>query len=744
MKVLRTIAVLSLPVVCSMHILADDQVDSRTHTIVPPATDRAHSEARKTVKSPAPGPGGDPRAWLEDPRGARALEWVRSQNARTLAVLKADPRFSGYYAAALRAANDDGALAGSTFHTGRIVNGWIHGLLKDDAHPLGLWRRATLESFLSADPQWDVLLDLDQLSAAEGRRWDFRFGGLECLPAGRERCLVWLADGGRLEGVYREFDLGTRSFVADGFNLREAFSRAVWWDEDTIILCTDALKREDSKDGTGRLSTSEYPTDVRMWKRGQSLATANIIFQGGPQTASAWPDRYADAGGERVVVVSTNDWEGRMGAWLADAKGSLQPMTLPPSRLQMTLHRGHFVVGLREPWTVAGRMFPAGALISVSLRNITEAAPTVLVLKVPEPREAVYDVWSTQSGVLVSSSYNVNGRLESFQLDKGRWQRRAIALPDHGTIRVSMADTRSETAFVTYQDFLQPITLYVADAAAASVRPLRSEGAPLDGRRFVTEQFEAVSSDGTKIPYFVVRARDLRHDGSSPTLMNGYGGFGLPQYPRYSGVVSRLWIEQGGTYVLANIRGGSELGPAWHQAAIKANRQRVYDDFIAVAEDLVRRKITSPRRLGIEGMSNGGLLVGVMLDQRPELFHAAVAKVPVLDLLRWDLLRGGAYSANEYGSLEISEERAFLERTSPYQNLRARPGFPVPLLMAATDDDNVHPAQARKYVAKAQELGMPVFYYESEEGGHGASITPAGRAQNDAVEFVYLARALMD
>ena len=742
MKVFPTIAIVVLPVVCSLHILADDRVGIEARASAPTATDGAHEDL--TTVQPSSGSEADPLAWLEEPWGERALRWVHSQNERTLALLKADPRFPRYYGAALQAANEGGLLAGSSFHTGRMVDGWVHNLLRDDAHPLGLWRRTTLESFMSADPQWDVLLDLDQLSRAEGRRWDFRLAGLECLRARRERCLVTLADGGRLEGVRREFDLGARSFVADGFNLPEALSRAVWWDQDTIVLVTDALERQQPNVAPARFTASKYPTDVRMWKRGESLATAKIIFRGGPQVASAWPESYVDVGGERVVIVNSYDVEGRMSAGLVDGHGGVQRMTLPPSRMQMALYRGHCLVGLREPWTVAGRTFPAGALISIALDRITEAAPTVLAVKIPEPRESVFDVSSTQSRVLVSSAYNVNGRLEAFEIEDGRWRGRSIPLPNHGTIRVSMADARSETAFVTYQDFLQPTTLYVAAASAARVRSLRTEGAPLDSLRFVTEQFEAVSSDGTKIPYFVVRARDLKHDGRSPTLMNGYGGFGLPLYPRYSAVVSRLWLEEGGTYVVANIRGGSEFGPAWHKAAIKANRQRAYDDFIAVAEDLIRRKITSPRRLGIEGLSNGGLLVGVMLNQRPELFHAAVAKVPALDLLRLDLLGGGEYASTEFGSLKIPEERAFLERTSPYQNLRARPDFPTPLLITATNDDNVHPAHARKYAAKAQNLGLQVFFYESEEGGHGAAITAASRAQNDAIEFVYLARALMD
>lgn len=731
MKLFRNVAILLLPIACALPILS-----SSTATESPSGTD-------DMAVKPVAGPEDDPFVWLEEPRSARALAWVRSHNERTLGVLRADPRFARYYAAALHAVDDKPRIAASTLYSGRALDGWIHNLWQDDAHPIGLWRRATRQSFLSADPKWEVLLDLDRLSAAEGQRWEFRLAGLECLHAGQERCLVSLADGGRTDGVIREFDLGTRSFVTDGFNIREAASNAIWQDEDTILITTDALERHSDREPV-QFTAVKAPTEVKLWKRGQNLADAKVVFRGGAQSAGVGPLQYVDVDGKRLNIVSSTDWEGRTTQWLLDAVGGTQRMTLPPAHLGITLYRGNCIVDLLQDWTTAERTWPAGALISISLEGITGPAPTVRAMKVPGPREAIYDVASTRSGVLVSSSRNVNGRLEKFELKEGQWQGHPIDLPDHGTIRLVMAEPHSGTAFVTYQSFLQPITLYEADVAAGRVRPLRSEAAALDSSRFITEQFEVASSDGTRIPYFVVRARDLNYDGRSPTLMRGYGGFGFPQYPIYSSTVGRLWLEQGGVYVLTNIRGGGEFGPAWHKAAVRAKRQRAYDDFIAVAEDLIRRKITSSRRLGIEGMSNGGLLVGVMLNQRPELFHAAVAKVPVLDVLRFDLLRGGAFTANEYGSLEIPEERAFLESTSPYENLRTRRDFPVPLLLTATNDDNVHPAHARKYAAKMEALGMPVFFYEAGEGGHSASITPAGRANNEAIEFVYLARKLID
>jgi prolyl oligopeptidase len=729
MRLFSATAALALLVTGSLSILAD--------------TEGSGVKEGTAVKS-SPHSEGDPFAWLEEPQGARALAWVRSQNVRTLGALRADPRFARYYEASLRAGSEKPQLAASGLYNGRMVDGWIHDLWKDDEHPIGLWRRATVQSFLSANPHWDILLDLDQLSAAEGHRWELRLAGMECLRARRERCLVSLADGGGVDGVIREFDLATRSFVKDGFNLPEALSNAIWRDEDTVFVATDALERERSKREPVQFTAVKSPTDLRLWKRGQALPEAQVVFRGGEQSAGVAPLQYEDVGGERLSILAVSKWDRQNTYWLLDERGGTQRMTLPAMHLGFALHRGQCIVKLLEDWTIAGRTFPAGALISVSLEGITGDAPAVRVLKIPESRDAMYDVMSTRSGVLASSSHNVNGRLERFELKNDQWQRYQVDLPDHGTIRVIMGEPRSDSAFVTYQSLVQPIAIYAADAATGRVRLLRSEAAGFDNSRFVTEQFEAVSHDGTRVPYFVVRARDLKHDGSSPTLLRGYGGFGFPQYPMYSAAVGHLWLVQGGTYVLANIRGGGEFGPAWHKAAVRANRQRSYDDFIAVAEDLIRRRITSPRRLGIEGMSNGGLLVGVMLNQRPELFHAAVAKVPLFDLLRRDLVRAGGLAASEYGSLDIPEERAFLERTSPYQNVRARPDFPVPLVMTATNDDNVHPANARKYVAKMLDLGMPVFFYEAEEGGHSASITPAGRAENDAIEFVYLARMLAD
>lgn len=739
MRLLCTAPLLALLITASLSILANARADDpATRTSVSTSTEGEEVMDGTAVR---PDPKSDPFAWLEEPQGERALTWVREQNEHTLAVLKADPRFPRYHATALEVAQGKYRLAASNVYSGRLLDGWVHDLWRDDAHPLGLWRRTPLQSFLSVDPKWEVLLDLDKLSAKEGRRWELRLPAVSCLPSRPNRCLISLGDAGRIDGIYREFDLASRSFVKDGFSLAEGESNLVWKDENTVYVTTNL---GESPGPSTQFTAVKSSRAVRLWKRGQELAQATVVLETPKDTLATVPVEYRDINGERLVTVDSVDLLNRAKQWLLDASGTARPMTLPAQHGNLVFHRGYCIVQLLVAWTVAGHTWPAGALVSVPLTEITRAAPTVRPLMIPDPRESIYEVASTPAGVLVTTSSNVNGRLSKFELHDDQWRQHTIALPDHGTIRLVLSEPQSDKAVVTYQSFLQPVTLYEVEVSTNTAQPLRSEGAQFDSARFVTEQFEALSKDGTRIPYFLVRARDLKFDSTSATLLKGYGGFQGSMYPMYLGVVGRLWLQQGGTYVLANIRGGGEFGPAWHEAAVKTNRQRAYDDFTAVAEDLVRRRITSARRLGIEGMSNGGLLVGVMLNQHPELFHAAVAKVPLLDLLRPDLVRGGDHMANEYGSLDVPEERAFLEKVSPYQNMRVRPDFPVPLLMTATNDDNVHPAYARKYAAKMQELGMPFFFYEAIEGGHSASITPEGRAENDAIQFTYLVRALLD
>jgi prolyl oligopeptidase len=430
--------------------------------------------------------------------------------------------------------------------------------------------------------------------------------------------------------------------------------------------------------------------------------------------------------------------------YLAVGPGALQPMTLPPKVELQGISQGELLFRISQDWHISGQSFKTGSLLSMPVAAVSSATPAIRTVLVPGPRDSIEQVAVTQGGVLVALYSNVKGRLLRLHFDGKGWARTDIALPANGSVGIATSDERSDTAFVTYEDFLQPATLYRVAVATVAATPIKSLAPKFAAGRLTVEQLMATSKDGTQVPYFVVRPKDFVANGAAPTLLYGYGGFDVSMLPSYLATTGKLWLEQGGVYVLANIRGGGEFGPAWHEAGLKTHRQVVYDDFIAVAEDLIARRITSTRRLGIEGGSNGGLLMGVMLTQRPELFHAAVVQVPLLDMLRFDKLLAGASWVDEYGSPQVPQERAWLAKMSPYQNLKYAKDYPEVFILTSTKDDRVHPGHARKYAAKLASLHMPFLYYENIDGGHSAAADLRERARRLALEFVYLSERLID
>jgi prolyl oligopeptidase len=679
----------------------------------------------------------DPFLWLEEVEGPRALEWVRAQNERALDVLTSDSRYERYYEAALAIAQDK-----SRIPTGALRDGWVYNFWQDETHVRGVWRRTTLESYETSDPQWQTVLDVDALAAAEGKNWVWK--GASCLP-GSSRCLVKLSDGGKDASVVREYDVEDRRFVPQGFILPEAKSNVVWQDADTLLVSTDW--------GENSLTSSGYPFVVKQWRRGTPLSQATLVHSGTAQDVAVAPFRLDGPQGEVLLgIAEANTFFTSTYYILSGARGgeathsapttTLVRLPLPPKSTVRALQGDQIVFTLEQDWQLGRRKWMSGSLLSLSVADVEAAAPRVRLIFAPGPRESIDDVALTRAGLLIASYKEVRGRLFRASYKGGRWTKTRLPIPDTGTVGIVTADERADVAFVTYQDFLQPTTLYRVAVNTGEVAPVKSLPAKFDASRFTTEQFHAVSKDGTRVPYFVVRPRDMVADGKNPTLLYAYGGFQVSMLPSYSGTLGQLWLEQGGVYVLANIRGGGEFGPAWHQAGLKTNRQVVYDDFIAVAEDLIRRQITSPEHLGIQGGSNGGLLMGVMLTQRPDLFNAVVVQVPLLDMLRYHQLLAGASWVDEYGSPDVPEERAWLERLSPYHNLEKRERFPVPFLLTSTKDDRVHPGHARKYAAKLEALGMPFLYYENMDGGHSAAANLRERAKRQALEFTYLAQRL--
>jgi len=670
----------------------------------------------------------DPFLWLEDVEGERALTWVRAQNERSLKQLQSDPRFEKFYQAALAIAEDK-----SRIPYGTLRNGWVYNFWQDETNVRGLWRRATRESYETQAPSWQTLLDLDELAKKEGKNWVWK--SVTCLPPEGNRCMVKLSDGGKDASVYREFDITTREFVASGFVVPEAKTDLIWQDVDHLVVATDW--------GEGTLTTSGYPFIVKRWARGTPLSEAREIHRGEPDDVAVSPFDIDGGNGARILGISEADTFFTASYFTLTPEG-IARVTLPPKATPRALFRNELVFTIEQDWEIGGRKYATGSLLSMPASETSSATPTLRLVLAPGPRDSIEEVAATRSGLLVASYSNVRGQLLRCSFDGKAWASSRLPLNDNGAVGIASADADEDVAYATYTDFLQPTTLYAVNTAEGAAKAIKTLPPKFDASRYLTEQFEAVSKDGTRVPYFVVRSRDRKADGEAPTLLYAYGGFQVSLTPSYSATLGQLWLDQGGVYVLANIRGGGEFGPAWHDAGLKLKRQVVYDDFIAVAEDLIRRKITSPRRLGIQGGSNGGLLMGVMLTQRPELFRAVNVQVPLLDMLRYHVLLAGASWVDEYGSPDVPAERAWLEKLSPYQNLTKRAEFPLPFIETSTKDDRVHPGHARKYAAKLESLGMPFLYYENIDGGHSAAANLRERAKRIALEFTYLSQRLID
>ena len=685
---------------------------------------------------PAPAASDDPFIWLEQPESPRALDWVHRENARTLGVLQADPRYEAYYREALRIATATDRIPTPAFHglTDQIDNFW-----QDRTHVRGLWRRTSLKSYASANPEWRTILDVDALAAAEKANWVYH--GADCLQPDERLCLVSLSDSGKDADSVREFDAEAGAFVDGGFHLPDGKQHVTWLDHDTLLVARDW--------GPGTMTQSGYAFVVKALRRGQSLDQARELVRGTPSDVTVQPAVLRDVDGRieaalaiRGVSFFDNEY------WLlGDAAGlRAQPVRLPlPPRSEIqTTFKGMLLVTLQQDWPEHG--LRQGDLFSLDLaalkRDPQTAAPS-LVFR-PGPRQSIDGLTRTRDHLVMTLMNNVRGEALTWSYQAGRWSQARLDLPANVSLGLGSASSRDDRVFVGVTGFLDPSSLWLANAANGKVERVKSSPARFEAAGLEVEQLQATSTDGTQIPYFVVHRKGLKLDGTNPTLLYAYGGFQISMTPSYSGALGKLWLEHGGVYVLANIRGGGEFGPAWHNAGLKENRQRVFDDYASVAKDLIARKITSPRRLGIEGGSNGGLLMGVTMTQHPELFNAVVVQVPLFDMLRFTQIAAGASWVGEYGDPNIAEQRAYIARYSPYQAIKAGVRYPEPFFVTSTADDRVGPGHARKAAAKMQALGYPFYFYENTEGGHAASANLQETARRQALEFVYLTRKLMD
>ena len=672
----------------------------------------------------------DPYTWMEEIQGERALAWAKAENERSLKVLEADPQFAGLHADALAIVNAKDRIPAVGF----AGNDELRNFWQDPEHVRGIWRRTTLASYRSDAPEWELLLDVDALATKENANWVWK--GVTCLPPEDRLCLVSLSDAGKDAVTVREFDTRTKAFVPGGFSLAEGKHGLTWLDADTILVATEWEK--------GQLTPSGYPYIIKSVKRGQALSEATELFRGDQKDVGADPFVLRDADGAVQAAMATRYIDTFTSAYYFIGGQPSVKLPLPLKSTIRGLVQGKLVFTLEEDWP--DRNLKEGDLAAYDLAALKadpgNAVPQ-LVLR-PGARESIEEVASTRTRLVVALYENVKGAIVVLDPKDGAWTRsRLDQLPGNSSVGIVSTSDRSDRLVASVEGFLTPTTHWLADGATGHVERLKALAPRFDASNLVVEQYEASSKDGTKIPYFVVRQKGVDFVGAAPTLLYAYGGFQISMTPWYSGVIGKLWLERGGNFVVANIRGGGEFGPAWHNAGLKENRQRVYDDFFAVSEDLIARKITSARRLGIMGGSNGGLLMGVAMTQHPEFYHAIVIQVPLFDMIGYTHIGAGASWVGEYGDPAIPAERAVIEKYSPYQKLAAGKAYPEVFLETSTADDRVHPAHARKAAARLKELGYPYFYYENMEGGHSAGANLNQVALTDALEYTYLSRKLM-
>ncbi|MFN7112414.1 MAG: prolyl oligopeptidase family serine peptidase [Brevundimonas sp.] len=702
-------------------LLASTSLTSVSMAQTAPASDFATSEAT------------DPYVWLEDVEGERAMAWVKDQNARSLGVLQGDPRYEPLHQQALEIVQARDRIPAPGFtHDGHIDNFW-----QDAEHVRGVWRRTTLESYKTAEPLWETVLDIDALAEAESANWVYK--GSTCLAPEERYCLISLSNGGKDAVTLREFDTVTRSFVEGGFVLPESKGGATWLNKDTLLIARDF--------GVGTLTNSGYPMVVKRMTRGQSLDQADVLFMGEPTDVSVSGYTLRDADGvlKATLINRSIDFYSSETYRVTD-DGAVVKLALPAKSDITGLVAGKLVVSLKQDWTApSGQAFKSGDLIAWPLDAWLDdqATPAVLVLR-PTDRQAVEGVNATRNTLVVALYDNVRGSVRIYRPGETEWTHTTLDLPQNVSVGVGSASETDDKVFVSVTGYLNPSSLWLADAATGAVDQVKSMPAKFDAMGMTVDQHEARSADGTMIPYFVVHKADMPMDGSNPTLLYGYGGFESSLLPGYSATVGKLWLERGGVYVIANTRGGGEFGPRWHEAALQQNRQRAHEDFQAVALDLIARNITSQPKLGVMGGSQGGLFMGAMLTQRPDLINAAVIQVPLFDMLRFHKLLAGASWIGEYGNPDVPEQRAWIQAYSPYQNLRAGQPYPEVFIHTSTKDDRVHPGHARKAAARLEELGYSVLFYENTDGGHAAGANLRETARRLALEYTYLSRRLMD
>ena len=671
----------------------------------------------------------DPYLWLEEVQGDKALAWVRERNAVSTALLQAQPLFADNRAKVLEVLNNRDQIPRVTRRGDYLYNFW-----RDAKNSRGLWRRTHLEEYRKVQPKWDVLIDLDALGKAENENWVW--GGSDCLAPDYNRCLISVSRGGADAKVTREFDIAKREFVKDGFYLPEAKSQLDWVDINTVYVGTDF--------GPGSMTRSGYARIIKRWKRGTPISEAQFVYEAKESDVAAFATVDKTPNFERTIFGRSADFYNTEINVLVD--GKLVKID-KPSDASLSWQREWAFLLLKSDFKLAERTYKSGSLLAIKFDALMRGERSFELLFEPTATRSLSrsGPTTTRDFLLLNILDNVSGRIEELQYLGGKWQRREVKAPSPGALgAVGMHDPfvkddpLANHYSMSYLDFLTPASLYLSKAGSDERELLKRNPTFFDSTGMRAEQRFATSKDGTQVPYFVVYPKGVKTDGTNPTVLYGYGGFQISMTPFYSGGWGTTWLQRGGVFVVANIRGGGEFGPTWHQSAIKQNKQKSYDDFAAVAEDLIKAGITKSQHLGIMGGSNGGLLVGAVMVQRPELFGAVVCSVPLLDMQRYHKLLAGNSWMAEYGNPEKADEWAYISQYSPYHNVKKGVKYPKVLFATSTRDDRVHPGHARKMAARMLEQGHDVLYFENIEGGHGGASNNEQRANLVALENTFL------
>ncbi|SRX74480.1 prolyl oligopeptidase family serine peptidase [Aequorivita antarctica] len=674
----------------------------------------------------------DKYLWLEEVDGKEALQFVEKQNKATVAELSAEKNYQDIYDKNLAILNSTEKIAYPTIHGNYAYNFW-----KDQDHVRGIWRRSKLESYKSGNPVWETLLDIDKLSAQDNKKWVYK--GSYGLYPDYNRFLIQLSNGGGDAVYIKEFDVNKKQFIENGFSIDEAKSSAAYLDENNLIVSNDF--------GEGTMTTSGYARQVKLWKRGTLLKDAQLIYEAETTDVLATGFIIHDGDKQYTLLVKASSFlSAQLSVWLNNKR---IPLDIPEDAAigavayeRLIIKDNQFVIQLKSDWTVNNKTYTTGTLISLNFTELLKGNKDIKVILKPDEFSSISGISTTKTKLLVNVLTDVTSNLFVYSFTNGNWVSKKVAAPKLGALSVVATSNHSDQYFFDFENFITPTTLYLGDASSNNFTPYQSLPTYFDTSNLEVKQYKAKSKDGTMIPYFMVSRKDLKMDGTNPTLVYAYGGFEISSSPFYWASMGVSWLDKGGVFVLANIRGGGEYGPKWHLDAIKENRQNAFDDLYAVSEDVIAKKITSPKHLGAMGGSNGGLLVGVAFTQRPDLYNAIVCQVPLLDMQRYNKLLAGASWMSEFGDPDIPEEWAYIKKYSPYHNLKEGTDYPEVYFGTSTRDDRVHPGHARKMVAKMNDMGYKTYYYENTEGGHAGSSTNEQSAKSNALTYSYLLKKL--